>query len=104
MGAADGLGGVMAKEHTPGPWTIGRSCDGTPAVIVPVPAGEGTGFVVAHINRIPRMGSVRGDADANARLIAAAPAMLDALERIAACAGGPVHNMAWRAIELAKEF
>jgi hypothetical protein len=71
-------------EHTPGPWTIGRSADGTPLVMVPVPTSEGSGFGVAHINRLPRMGSVRGDMDANARLIAAAPDLLAAAKRVLA--------------------
>jgi hypothetical protein len=67
-------------KHTPGPWAIGRSADNTPLVMVPVHESEGSGFGVAHINRIPRMSSVRGDMDANARLIAAAPDMLAALK------------------------
>ena len=67
----------MSTKHTPGPWTIGRSADNTPAVCVPCP--NSSGFVVAHINRLPKLGLVKGDVDANARLIAAAPEMLEAL-------------------------
>jgi hypothetical protein len=70
------------SAHTPGPWSIGMSCDMTPAVCVPVPPGEGSSFVVAHINRMPRMGIVQGCAEANARLIAAAPELLAALRAI----------------------
>jgi hypothetical protein len=68
-----------ASAHTPGPWHVGVSCDGTPAVCVPVPPSYGSGFVVAHINRITFKTGVQGDAEANARLIAAAPDMLEAL-------------------------
>ena len=63
-------------KYTPGPWTIGRSADNTPLVMVPTPTSEGSGFGVACVNRIPRMGSVGGDMDANARLIAASPDLL----------------------------
>lgn len=80
----------MSTKWTPGPWVIGMSCDRTPAVMVPVHPSEGSGFVVAHINRLPRMGSVIGDAEANARLIAAAPALYDALN---ACLGLLTGNM-----------
>lgn len=66
-------------KWTPGPWGIGTSADHMPAVTVPVHRSEGSGFVVAHINRLPRMGSVHGDMDANARLIAAAPDLYEAL-------------------------
>ena len=68
--------------HTPGPWHIAKSADGTPAVCVPVHSREGTAFVVAQLNRPRLMGSVTGSADANARLIAAAPELLEALECI----------------------
>ena len=66
-------------KHTPGPWFIGRSCDNTPGVMVPVPSGEGSGFILAYINRLPRGGAVFGDMDANARLIAAAPELATVL-------------------------
>jgi hypothetical protein len=67
-------------SHTPGPWSLGRSADSTPLVVVPVHESEGTGFGVAQVNRIPRMSGVRGDMEANARLIAAAPELLQAAE------------------------
>ena len=66
-------------KHTPGPWFIGRSRDNTPDIVVPVPSGERSGFILAHINRLPRGGAVFGDMDANARLIAAAPELATAL-------------------------
>jgi hypothetical protein len=68
--------------HTPGPWDIGVSVDHTAAIIVPVHPSEGSGFVVAHINRIPRMSSIRGEMEANASLIAAAPELLEVLRNI----------------------
>lgn len=67
-------------SHTPGPWHIGTSADGTPAVCVPVHVSEGTDFVVAQVNKPRLMGCVTGCAEANARLIAAAPDLLAALE------------------------
>lgn len=70
---------ITQEEWTPGPWGIGKSCDGTPAVTVPVHPSEGSGFVVAHVNRLRVMGSVAGCAEANARLIAAAPELYAAL-------------------------
>ena len=69
----------MDHTHTPGPWTVGIHR-----------------LVLAQINsdtiriaqtfkdpafELPR-GIARGEAEANARLIAAAPEMLDALEHI----------------------
>lgn len=69
-------------KHTPGPWSIGRGADGCPLVFVPVHVSEGSGHGIAHVNRLPRMGSVRGDMDANAALISAAPDMLAALRAV----------------------
>jgi hypothetical protein len=68
--------------HTPGPWSIGKSADGTLAICVPVHPSEGSGFAVATVNRPRRMGTVRGDMEANAHLIATAPELLEALEWI----------------------
>jgi hypothetical protein len=74
-------------KHTPGPWHLGTSADHTPAICVAVPASEGTGFVVASVNRIPRLSSVGGDMDANARLIAKAPTLLEAALQVLAHVG-----------------
>lgn len=71
---------MSETKWTPGPWAVGRSADNTPLVMVPVHVSEGSGFGIAHINRLPRMGSARGDMDANAHLIATAPELYDALE------------------------
>lgn len=71
----------MSKPaFTPGPWTIGKGADLTPIVMVPCHPSEGTGFAVACVNPLRRMGSVVGDMNANARLIAAAPDMYEALK------------------------
>lgn len=78
------MGAKLAGLHTPGPWTIGRSADNTPLVMVPVHPSEGSGFGVACVNRLPRLGSVRGDMDANARLIACAPDFAAAAEQMMA--------------------
>ncbi len=56
-------------EHTPGPWKVGRDHDGSLKV--------GSGLDVAYV-----LGQGSG-AEANARLIAAAPELLEALERVA---------------------
>ena len=79
---------MSGRAWTPGPWKIGVSADHTPLVMVDVHPSEGSGFGVAHINRLPRMGSVRGDVAANARLIAAAPELFEALNSLAGSVGG----------------
>ena len=58
---------MMEGKHTPGPWTVGRDyCFG--------PQGIGVGVIVAACPN--------HEAQANARLIAAAPDMLEALRRV----------------------
>jgi hypothetical protein len=80
----------MESEHTPGPW-FPVSPDGSKWSVV-TRKGD-AGFFVAQVMR-----HCPGDpaGEANARLIAAAPAMLDLLRKIARCAeADPVRYVAW---------
>ena len=67
----------MTTEHTPGPW---QSFNGG-AVVGTVENSGGSTYVADIRHR------ANGESAANARLIAAAPDMLAALERIAAITG-----------------
>jgi hypothetical protein len=58
---------VTEAKHTPGPWQVGEYSDGV---------GVGAGFRVALMT-----GGERYRDKANARLIAAAPELLDALQK-----------------------
>lgn len=58
--------------HTPGPWTVERLGEGHQIV-------QKTGYVICAISPII---SLRKDHPANARLIAAAPEMLEALKQL----------------------
>ena len=68
-------------QHTPGPWVIvGHQIEG------PTKDQDGFDRVVAYVHlRQPRNGS----AEANARLIAAAPEMLAVLRRLVAVDANP---------------
>lgn len=71
------------SEHTPGPWKVFRgsrhqSDRNYMAVIDSIPDVDGK--VVA--NCICHIASTNEDAEANAKLIAAAPELLEALEKI----------------------
>ena len=81
-------------QHTPGPWTIDHERIGPPgepvALLCDTTATE-SGTVVEW----PRFGAVADDSDvddseneANARLLASAPALLEALESLMALEGG----------------
>lgn len=70
----------MSKAHTPGPWRYDRT-NGSPTTGQHMIAGAKPGYLA----EVRDCGS--GDVAANARLIAAAPDLLDALVSIlAACA------------------
>ena len=66
----------MSGQHTPGPWRIERQ-NPSPTTGVWMIAGEKPGYLA----EVRDCGS--GDVEANARLIAAAPDLLDALEELA---------------------
>lgn len=65
----------MSTKHTPGPWHAKRK-----AVYAPTPNGGGTRFVAASAGDVP-MGTDE-DSFANARLIAAAPELLEACKHL----------------------
>lgn len=67
-----GRASAMNTQHTPGPW---RVCSGM--------VETARGIPVAHMDRAPGNGTQPVERDANARLIAAAPELLAALQRIA---------------------
>ena len=69
------------NTHTPGPWTVGMNADHLPCVVADVGL-PGSGFAVAHINKVPLFGKGGPAHEANARLIAAAPDMLKALKTV----------------------
>lgn len=65
--------------HTPGPWEIRRMAAGGQILIVPH-YDEHDRRSVADV--VPVAGEPKMDALANAKLIAAAPALLEALEKL----------------------
>ena len=73
----------MDAKHTPGPWTVTPTLTGTLSINktenVPIATVGGAGW---HLGK--------ETAEANARLIAAAPDLLAALEEIAAADSGAV--------------
>lgn len=71
----------LAGGHTAGPWHVG---DGGHQVCV-VYAADGYAVADAKVYH----GKHEGEASANARLIAAAPALLGALREVLAVADGP---------------
>lgn len=64
----------MSKEkHTPGPWKVAKRQRYTIDVVVPAVSKNTIGYTIAQV-------STAGEGEANARLIAAAPDLLAALE------------------------
>lgn len=76
-------------DHTPGPWVIGRGADGFPIVHTAPDTDSPSGQGVAHVCKR----AMCQDHIANARLIAAAPDLLEALKAIDAWASNKsAHN------------
>ena len=79
----------MKTQHTPGPWTIHADTDGWPLVM----SGGVAGRIVANVNpqSCPDESSapefVEMPCEANARLIAAAPELLEALQFVMTASG-----------------
>ena len=65
----------METKHTPGPWEQGTQVNGSTTLV----ARMKTGFVVAEMRNV----HFREEAEANARLIAAAPDLLESLRELA---------------------
>ncbi len=74
------------KKHTPGPWRLSEDCgvcEGMGCFLVMTPANlraEGEGIVCGVVEIDQQVWPEIGCAEANARLIAAAPDLLAALE------------------------
>ncbi|GGD58701.1 hypothetical protein [Croceicoccus mobilis] len=82
-------------EHTPGPWSLDENDirDEAQAVLT-----DRFGGTVADVFT----GHRHGECEANARLIAAAPELLDALEYLVSLGGGDCLDMARDAIAKAR--
>jgi len=91
----------MKVKHTSGPWAaVPNGGDDTDprAVLVAVRDQYGDWTVLADCRNRWLTDDVGGDEEANARLVAAAPDMLEALERIAKVGIHEIHD--WRAVAL----
>ena len=97
------------SKHTPGPWRVAIDDDGNPLSGRPsISASEELDCGIVHWDGFKQKywQSARGEKEmhANARLIAAAPELLDALERIAGFTlskfMGP-HDMALECVNVA---
>jgi hypothetical protein len=68
--------------HTPGPWVVGRT-EPTQVWRAPTASRPSGGPLLARTANVVELGALTHDEElANARLIAAAPDLLDALERL----------------------
>jgi hypothetical protein len=76
------------QDHTRGPWSIDADCFET-AIAILEPPGDSSRLTIAEVWPIDPDGDIRRDkqALANARLIAAAPEMQEALEEMIAAYG-----------------
>ena len=83
--------------HTPGPWEIRYAANGCPYTITTTASGNFDKMPGRVGSQILRWGSFMlpssAEARANARLIAAAPELLEALEQIAAPAMVPLDQL-----------
>jgi len=86
----------MSTQHTPGPWEIDEVDKGFSAQIL----GPSTGFCRDILATLPMEWA---ESEANARLIAAAPELLEALQKIATVdmGGGFLGAQACRKVALA---
>ncbi|MBB5663219.1 putative secreted protein [Rhizobium leguminosarum] len=75
---------MVESKHTPGPWTMRIAGNGDCGI-----SAEGTGVFAEAFAEIRHSGeNARDEAKANARLIAAAPDLLDALKEMRAAVFG----------------
>lgn len=75
----------MTAQHTPGPWTVLTTADKS-RVVANARAGEGWTIAILRQGDTPEWA-------ANARLIAAAPDLLEALEAADAVLSGRVRDL-----------
>jgi hypothetical protein len=71
----------METKHTPGDWHIAKVEDAMLARTRSIEVHDATGSYICHIDRDNLKGYPKTEAQANARLIAAAPELLEALRR-----------------------
>ena len=71
----------MSAKHTPGPWRFYTEPQPNGCPIV----GNGRGLMLAMLAHSVNYPAQRDEANANARLIAAAPELLEALIELADC-------------------
>lgn len=69
----------MSKQHTPGPWLVLAPYTGTSRYPIGVQRGDGAQDIIGEFNG---QGGVGDEVTANARLAAAAPDLLAALELV----------------------
>lgn len=89
-----------APVHTPGPWTVGPSEDGRPHLAINWAGGTGRsscgydswGELATVWGSDDGLRKVSAEAKANARLIAAAPDLLEAAKLGLECAEGWIHD------------
>jgi hypothetical protein len=84
--------GEHMSGHTPGAWTLFQDGANTYRFEVGVLSPKGARIITA---RIPTPRRSPGECEANARLIAAAPALLDALRRLTALVEEPRQPNPW---------
>lgn len=69
---------MTETKHTPGPWRLLKSCDASPHLVA---LGQPIGCIeIPHYGYSDPDGSIGATQLANARLIAAAPELLEALK------------------------
>ena len=89
-------------QHAPGPWTLKRATvkSATGRVVARIPALNADDYYVGKRETPPQDSlALQLQREANAALIAAAPAMLEALQRIAAT---PVEFVSAEALPIAR--
>jgi len=91
----------MNAKHTPGPWIIHWNIGDFHRIIAA--NDPDMGFIGRVCDHAPTDGDMEAEAKANAKLIAAAPDILDALIRVRCYGdlGGPLADIADAAIEKA---
>lgn len=98
----------MSAQHTPGPWSVASK----PSSVVGWPVCAELGTEVAYVQTLVFAGQpIPKEAQANARLIAAAPELLEALEAVSAeyrrlnpMRTADVHKMGCKCIRCAIDF